>query len=204
MIFVVIRRLLPSLLILSSVAFSTIISFNFIYLFKIPMNMLTLGALALGFGMFVDNAIVVFENILRLRESGLEPVEAAIRGAREVFTPVLASTLTTIGVFFCFPFFQGRLRIYYLPLGIVMAIALITSLLVSFSLIPALSPKLLFVRKKKPAKPGRLSVDKVLHFFLKHPVEIILIVGLITFGSYRLFKKMWSSASSFAGIRKTG
>jgi len=104
MIFVVIRRLLPSLLILSSVAFSTIISFNFIYLFKIPMNMLTLGALALGFGMFVDNAIVVFENILRLRESGLDPVEAAIRGAREVFTPVLASTLTTIGVFFCFPF----------------------------------------------------------------------------------------------------
>jgi HAE1 family hydrophobic/amphiphilic exporter-1 len=139
--------------------------------------------------MFVDNSIVVFENILRLRESGLEPVEAAIRGAREVFTPVLASTLTTIGVFFCFPFFQGRLRIYYLPLGIVMAIALLTSLLVSFSLIPALSPKLLFVRKEKPAKPGRLSVDKVLHFCLKHPVEYNFIVGLITFGSYCLFKK---------------
>jgi len=81
MIFVVIRRLLPSLLILSSVAFSTIISFNFIYIFNISMNMLTLGALALGFGMFVDNAIVVFENTLRLREAGLEPVEAAIRGA---------------------------------------------------------------------------------------------------------------------------
>jgi len=189
MIFIVIRRLLPSLLILSSVAFSTIISFNFIYLFNISMNMLTLGAMALGFGMFVDNSIVVFENILRLRESGLEPVEAATRGAREVFTPVLASTLTTIGVFFCFPFFQGRLRIYYLPLGLVMAIALITSLLVSFSLIPALSPKLLFVRKKKPSRPGRLSVDKVLRFCLKHPVEIILIVCLITYGSYRLFKK---------------
>jgi len=189
MIFIVIRRLLPSLLILSSVAFSAIISFNFIYLFNISMNMLTLGALALGFGMFVDNSIVVFENILRLRESGLEPVEAATRGAREVFTPVLASTLTTIGVFFCFPFFQGRLRIYYLPLGLVMAIALMTSLLVSFSLIPALSPRLLFVRKKKPARPGKLSVDKVLRFCLKHPVEIILIVCLITYGSYRLFKK---------------
>jgi HAE1 family hydrophobic/amphiphilic exporter-1 len=49
MIFVVIRRLLPSLLILSSVAFSTIISFNFIYLFKISMNMLTLGASGSGF-----------------------------------------------------------------------------------------------------------------------------------------------------------
>lgn len=189
MIFIIIRRLAPSLLILSSVAFSAIISFNFIYLFKISLNMLTLGALALGFGMFVDNSIVVFENILRLREYGLEPKEAARRGAREVIMPVLASTLTTIGVFFCFPFFQGRLRIYYLPLGIVMSIALTTSLLVSFSLIPALSPKLLFLRTKKEKSRPFAFFEKVLSFSLKHPIEILLIVLLICYGSYRLFKK---------------
>ncbi|MDW3229665.1 MAG: efflux RND transporter permease subunit, partial [Acidobacteriota bacterium] len=140
LIFIIIRKFTPSLLILSSVLFSAVISFVFIYLFKISLNMLTLGAMALGFGMFVDNSIVVFENILRLRESGVEPKEAAIQGSWQMITPVLASTLTTISVFFCFPFFQGRLRIYYLPLGIVMALALTTSLLVSFSLIPALSP----------------------------------------------------------------
>lgn len=189
MIFIIIRRLAPSLLILSSVAFSAIISFNFIYLFKISLNMLTLGALALGFGMFVDNSIVVFENILRLREYGLEPKEAARRGAREVIMPVLASTLTTIGVFFCFPFFQGRLRIYYLPLGIVMSIALTTSLLVSFSLIPALSPKLLFLRTKKEKSRPLAFFEKVLSFSLKHPIEILLIVLLIFYGSYKLFKK---------------
>ncbi|MBC7361977.1 MAG: efflux RND transporter permease subunit [Candidatus Aminicenantes bacterium] len=189
MIFIIIRRLAPSLLILSSVAFSAIISFNFIYLFKISLNMLTLGALALGFGMFVDNSIVVFENILRLREYGLEPKEAARRGAREVIMPVLASTLTTIGVFFCFPFFQGRLRIYYLPLGIVMSIALTTSLLVSFSLIPALSPKLLFLRTKKEKSRPFAFFEKVLSFSLKHPIEILLIVLLICYGSYKLFKK---------------
>ena len=70
MIFIVLRRFKPSLLILSSIAFSIVITFNLIYLFKISLNMLTLGALALGFGMFVDNSIVVFENILRLRERG--------------------------------------------------------------------------------------------------------------------------------------
>ncbi|MBC7363486.1 MAG: efflux RND transporter permease subunit [Candidatus Aminicenantes bacterium] len=188
-IYVVIRKLAPSLLILSSVAFSAIISFNFIYLFKIPMNMLTLGAMALGFGMFVDNAIVVFENILRLRETGLEPQEAAYRGAKEVFIPVLASTLTTVSVFFCFPFFQGRLRVYYLPLGLVMSIALLTSLLVSFSLIPALSPRLLFVRKKKEKSRPLLIFEKLISFSLKHPVEILLVVVLIGFGSYKLFRK---------------
>lgn len=188
-IFVIIRKLAPSLLILSSVAFSAIISFNFIYLFKIPMNMLTLGAMALGFGMFVDNAIVVFENTLRLREAGLEPREAAIQGAKEVWVPVLASTLTTVGVFFCFPFFQGRLRIYYLPLGLVMSIALLTSLLVSFSLIPALSPKLLFVRKKKGKSRPLLIFEKIISFSLKHPIEILLMVLLLGFGSYKLFRK---------------
>ncbi|MCR4396077.1 MAG: efflux RND transporter permease subunit, partial [Candidatus Saccharicenans sp.] len=189
MIFIIIRRLSPSLLILSSVLFSAVISFNFIYLFKISLNMLTLGALALGFGIFVDKSIVVFENILRLRESGWSPAEASIQGPRRVITPVLASTLTTIGVFFCFPFFQGRLRIYYLPLGIVMSLALTTSLLVSFSLIPALSPRLLSARQRKERSPALLFFEKVLRFSLKHPLEILLIIGLLTFGSYRVFKK---------------
>jgi len=189
MIFIIIRKLSPSLLILSSVIFSAVIAFNFIYLFKISLNMLTLGALALGFGIFVDNSIVVFENILRLRESGLAPKEAALAGARQMVTPVLASTLTTIGVFFCFPFFQGRLRIYYLPLGIVMSLALATSLLVSFSLIPALSPRLLYLQPGKQKDRVFSVFEKILRFCLKHPLEILLIIGLITFGSYRTFKK---------------
>lgn len=189
LIFIIIRKFTPSLLILSSVLFSAVISFVFIYLFKISLNMLTLGAMALGFGMFVDNSIVVFENILRLRESGVEPKEAAIQGSWQMITPVLASTLTTISVFFCFPFFQGRLRIYYLPLGIVMALALTTSLLVSFSLIPALSPRLLFLREKGGKIRPLGFFDKLLKFSLKHPVEILLIIALITFGSYKLFRK---------------
>jgi len=189
MIFIIIRRLSPSLLILSSVLFSAVISFNFIYLFKISLNLLTLGAMALGFGIFVDNSIVVFENIMRLREEGRPPREAAILGARQVITPVLASTLTTIGVFFSFPFFQGRLKIYYLPLGLVMAIALTTSFLVSFSLIPSLSPRLLLVEKRKEGPPSFTFFEKILRFSLKHPVEILLIVGLLSFASYKIFRK---------------
>lgn len=189
MIFIVLRRPAPSLLILSSIGVSLFFTFILIYFFHIPMNMLTLGALALGIGMFVDNAIVVFDAILRKREAGFSPAQAAELGPKEVFTAVLASTLTTMVVFFAFPYFQGRLKIYYLPLGIVICSALAASLLVSFSLIPALSPR--FLKKagrRKEGRTGRLF-DGVLKLAIKCPLEVLLIVGLLIFGSYKWFRK---------------
>jgi HAE1 family hydrophobic/amphiphilic exporter-1 len=188
MVFVVLRRLKPSLLILSSVAFSVVITFNLIYILRISMNMLTLGALAMGFGMFVDNAIVVFENTLRLREQGLSPVEAAIQGPQEVFVAVLASTLTTVAVFSSFPFFQGKLKIYYLPLAMVIVSALIASLFVAFSLIPALSPRLLEKKRGVRTKKAMVWFERFLGAVLKHPAEVILIVVALLFGSYKWFR----------------
>ena len=190
MIFVVLRRVKPSLLILSSIAFSIVITFNLIYAFKISLNMLTLGALALGFGMFVDNSIVVFENILRLREGGMEAREASIQGPKEVFIAVLASTLTTMAVFFSFPFFQGKLKIYYLPLAIVIASAMAASLLVSFTLVPALSPRLLQKRGRDgDAREGRSPrFEKALGVLIGHPVEVLLVVAALLFGSYKWFR----------------
>ncbi len=188
MIFVVLRRFTPSLLILASIAFSVVITFNLIYFFGISLNMLTLGALALGFGMFVDNAIVVFENTLRLRESGLDPRSAALQSPREVFVAVLASTLTTIAVFFSFPFFQGRLKMYYLPLAIVIGSALASSLLISFTLIPALSPRLLHKRRGLTVnKPGRFF-GRFLRFCFRHPLEVLLLTAAALGGSYLWFK----------------
>jgi HAE1 family hydrophobic/amphiphilic exporter-1 len=191
MVFVVLRRIKPSLLILSSIAFSIVITFNLIYAFDISLNMLTLGALALGFGMFVDNSIVVFENILRLREGGMEAREAAIRGPQQVFVAVLASTLTTMAVFFSFPFFQGKLKIYYLPLAIVIASAMAASLFVSFSLVPALSPRLIEKRKAGgPTVGERRSprFEKALGVLIRHPVEVLLIVVALLFGAYKWFR----------------
>lgn len=191
MIFVVLRRFTPCLLILSSIAFSIVITFNLIYAFKISLNMLTLGALALGFGMFVDNSIVVFENILRLREGGMEAREASIQGPKKVFIAVLASTLTTMAVFFSFPFFQGKLKIYYLPLAIVIASAMAASLLVSFTLVPALCPRLIEKKKRKYAaaqEKRSLRFEKTLGVLIRHPVKVLLVVAALIFGSYRWFR----------------
>jgi HAE1 family hydrophobic/amphiphilic exporter-1 len=188
-IFLILRNFKPSLLILSSIVFSVLITFNLIYFLKISLNLLTLGGLALGFGLFVDNSIVVFENVLRYREKGFSPIQAAIKGSKEVFLPVLAATLTTMSVFFSFAYFQGRLKIYYLPLAIVISSALAASLLVSFSLIPALSPKLLKKGRKERKERIRSTYEKSLRFFLRHPVEIIIIIVLLFVGSYTWFKK---------------
>ncbi len=188
MIFIVLRRVGPSLLILSSIAFSTVITFNLIYVFKVSMNMLTLGALALGFGMFVDDSIVVFENTLRHREKGAAPLEAASKGPREVFVAVLASTLTTISVFVCFPYFQGRLKIYYLPLAVVISSALAASLLVSFSLIPALSPRFLRKTRVRPPAAARKRFERFLSAVLRHPVPILVVVAALLYGSYKWFR----------------
>ena len=151
-----------------------LITFNLLYFFKVSINLLTLGGLALGFGLFVDNSIVVFENVLRLREKGLSPFQAAIQGSREVFLPVLAATLTTMSVFFSFVYFTGRMKIYYLPLAIIISSALAASLFVSFSLIPALSPRLLKKGKKERKEKFRNVYEKFLKFILRHPVEFIL------------------------------
>jgi HAE1 family hydrophobic/amphiphilic exporter-1 len=188
LVFLILRSFKPSILVLSSIAFSVLITFNLIYFLKISINILTLGGLALGFGLFVDNSIVVFENVLRYREKGATPVEAAIKGSKEVFMPVLAATLTTMSVFFSFAYFTGRLQLYYLPLAIVIASALAASLLVSFSLIPALSPRLLKKGKKERKEKFRDTYQNLLKVLLRHPIIVLLVMVLAFWGSYKWFK----------------
>ncbi|MCK4337542.1 MAG: efflux RND transporter permease subunit, partial [Candidatus Aminicenantes bacterium] len=202
LVFLVLRNFRPSILVLSSIIFSVLITFNLIYIFKISMNLLTLGGLALGFGLFVDNSIVVFENILRLKEKGLPPIRAAVEGAREVFLPVLAATLTTISVFFSFAFFQGRLKIYYLPLAVIMTSALFASLIVSFSLIPALSPR--FLKRKRREKNARFQggFERALKFLIRHPIEVILIITVIFVFSFRWFKAEVTQGEFFSWYSK--
>lgn len=187
-VFILIKRIKPSLLILSSIVFSVVITLNLAYLVRISLNMLTLGALALGFGMFVDNSIVVFENILRLREKGSPPLEAAVRGSREVLKPVLISTLTTLCVFFSFPFFQGRLRVYYLPLAVVMASALTASFCVSFSLIPALSPFLLNIKRARREAARSSVCARFIRYLLGRRAGTLLIAAALLAGSFRWFE----------------
>jgi hydrophobic/amphiphilic exporter-1 (mainly G- bacteria), HAE1 family len=136
-------------IVFATIGFSILIALNLIYFFGYTLNVLTLMGLAMGFGLIVDNAIVVLENIYRkwqgLRSTGeTRPVaEIAEEGVREVVLAILAATATTVIVFLPFLYLQGELRDYYIPFAIVVGMSLVASLFVAFTFIPALAAKLL-------------------------------------------------------------
>ncbi|MEJ2203754.1 MAG: efflux RND transporter permease subunit, partial [Gemmatimonadota bacterium] len=144
------RSFRSAALIFATIAFSVLIALNLIYFGALTLNLLTLMGLAMGFGLIVDNAIVVLENVYRRWQRGERPEEAAERGAREVVLPILASTATTLIVFVPFVYLQGELRIYYVPLAIVVALTLVASLFVAFTFIPALAARVLRFRGRAP------------------------------------------------------
>lgn len=77
------------------------------YLFNISFNIVSLGGIAVGIGMLLDNSIIVIENVTRYRKMGLSVRESALRGSNEVAMPVVAATLTTIAVFLPLIFMKG-------------------------------------------------------------------------------------------------
>jgi hydrophobic/amphiphilic exporter-1 (mainly G- bacteria), HAE1 family len=187
-LFIIVRDIKASMLIFSSVFFSVCATLTAIFLFKIPLNLLTMSGLALGFGLFVDNAVVVFDSILRFREKGASLKESAVEGARAVILPVLSSTFTTIIVFFSFALlFKDRLRIYYLPLAYIIAISLLSSIVVSFVLIPSLSARIKLKLKKDKKSDGMFKKGKFFPFILRYPLVIIVPIIVIFFFSLNTF-----------------
>jgi len=121
-----------------SIPLSVVAAFVAMHLFGVSINMMSLGGLALGIGMLVDNSIVVLESIFRCREEGDEPPEAAVRGARAVSSAVIASTLTTVAVFFPIVFVEGIAGQVFRDQALTVVISLVASLAVALYFVPAL------------------------------------------------------------------
>ncbi len=107
----------------------------------VSLNMISLGGLALGVGMLVDNSIVVLENIFRIREEGKDWIAASIEGAREVAMPVTASTLTTCAVFLPIIYVEGIAGQLFRDQSLTVAFSLLASLVVALTLLPALASR---------------------------------------------------------------
>lgn len=118
---------------------SVIATFNLMYGADLSLNIMSLGGLALGIGLPVDNAIVVLENIARHREMGKSVLEAARAGADEVGTAIIASTLTTIAVFGPLVFVGGIAGQLFRDQALTVTLSLLASLIVALTLIPMLA-----------------------------------------------------------------
>ncbi len=142
-LYVFLRSVRSTLIVGTAIPVSIIATFVLMYYNNISINLMSLGGLTLGVGMLVDNSIVVLESIYRKIEEGEHGIPAAIDGAREVATSVIASTLTTIAVFLPITFSGGITAQIFNELAMTIAFALISSLGVSLTFVPMASSILL-------------------------------------------------------------
>lgn len=151
-LFIFLRNIRTTLIIAIAIPISVISTFVLIYLSKTTLNLISMGGLALGVGMMVDNAIVVLENIYRHRQEGKSRFESALLGAKEVGGAIIASTLTTVVVFVPIIFTEGMAAEIFKEMAITVTFSLLASLAVALTIVPMLSSKMLKVAKKEKSK----------------------------------------------------
>ncbi|MDD3642556.1 MAG: efflux RND transporter permease subunit, partial [Candidatus Krumholzibacteria bacterium] len=142
-LYVFLRRIGTTAIISVSIPVSILATFNLMYFNGLSLNIMTLGGLALGAGMLVDNAIVVVENIVRSIEAGMGPREAAAAGASEVGGAISASTITTVVVFLPIVYLHGTAGALFKDQAWTVAFSLISSLAVAVLVIPMLAGRFL-------------------------------------------------------------
>ncbi len=137
------RSVTSTLVVAVAIPVSIVASFLMMWLFGRTLNVISLAGMAFAVGMVVDNSIVVLENIYRHRQMGKSRAEAAYDGAREVWGAVLASTLTTVAVFVPVVFIREEAGQLFGDIALAISCAVALSLLVSITVIPSLSAKIL-------------------------------------------------------------
>jgi len=185
------RNIRSTLIIALAIPISIITTFLLIYFSGLTINIISLGGLALGIGMVVDNSIVVLENIYRFRQGGLSRIESASKGSDEVGMAIAASTLTTIMVFLPVVFVEGLASQLFKELALTVSFSLFASLLVALTLVPMLSSRILKVSKKHKEMKEREGFIKIfyrksLRWSLNHRLFVVIFLIALFAGSVAL------------------
>lgn len=184
------RDVRPTLVVALSIPLSVLAAVVALYFSKISLNIMSLSGLALGIGMLVDNSIVVMENIYRLRGYGVEAPRAAVQGTKQVTGSIVASTLTTVCVYFPLIFTTGMVRDLMMPMSLSIIYCLMASLLVAMTLIPATSSTLLRNAKPKEHKIfDRIQelYGAILEFCLKVKIlPLVIAIVLLALAVWRV------------------
>ena len=193
-LFIFLRRIGTTLIVSIAMPISIIATFNLMYFNDLSINIMTLGGLALGAGMLVDNAIVVIENIFRNHENGMSAKDAAIHGTAEVGGAITASTLTTIVVFLPIVYLHGASGELFKDQAWTVAFSLLSSLFVAIFVIPMLYHR--FYRKKtapvKRLSTGMNLYGKLLGNILKAKWVVIIVGFAMAGASFLLLPKIGS------------
>ncbi len=198
-LYLFLRNFWTTVIISISIPVSVIATFNLMYGNSISLNIMSLGGIVLGIGMLVDNSIVVLENIARHKEQGKGIIEAAREGAGEVGMAVVASTLTTIAVFFPLVFVQGIAGQLFRDQALTVTFSLLASLVVAITLIPMMSSlggtkkELPPLELKEPrTKAGRMLRAIRMFFFYTIPTLFTRGIRFISRWIAKIFKVLFT------------
>ncbi|NOX89693.1 MAG: efflux RND transporter permease subunit [Calditrichaeota bacterium] len=182
LLYIVLKRLYFTFVIILSIVLAVLTVFILIKFMGYSINLLTLAGLALGLGFIVDNSILSFDAIEPFRDK-----KQIIEHTSKIIFPIFASMLTTLAALLPFIFLSGKMRIYYISFAFVVAIALIASVIFSFTFIPA-SYWQIIKRIKKPHNKNLISNNIIKRVYQKFLLKIlrwkklILILSVLAFG----------------------
>lgn len=187
------RNISSTIITASAIPISVIGTFIFMQAMGRNLNVVSLAGLSLAIGIFVDNAIVVLENIDRHRKMGASSYDAAYLGAKEVWGAIVASSLTNIAVFLPIMFIKDEAGQLFMDIAVAITFATAISLFVSITVIPMLSEKLFRLSgvrsKEKFAVLGGIgnrleeTIMKFVHIAVKNPFTRLTTVSSLTFFS---------------------
>ncbi len=174
--------------IILTIPVSLCIAVILMYFSKLSFNVMTLSGLGLGVGMLVDNAIIIIENIALHSKKEKDKTKLIVNATKELFMPILASTLTTIIVFLPLVFLEPEVKKLYTPFGLAIAYSLLASLVGSIIFVPYFMPKLFkkieFKKLKWEEKLIKYFIN-LLKFVFRNYREILFItLGLFIFTFY--------------------
>ena len=185
-LFLFLRSITVTMVIGMAIPISILATFTLMYFQDLTLNVMTLGGLALGAGMLVDNAIVVIENIYRRLELGADPYEASAKGASEVGVAILASTLTTVSVFLPIVFVQGLVGELFEEQAWTVVFSLLSSLIVAMTVVPMLSSRLLRPQSSDGRPKQRRWYSAGLSLALDHKFVVFVFIGITAGATFQM------------------
>ncbi|WP_339257714.1 efflux RND transporter permease subunit [Paenibacillus sp. FSL R5-0713] len=190
------RNIRSTIISIISIPLSLLMALTALNMMDITLNMMTLGAMTVAIGRVVDDSIVVIENIYRrltLKGEKLKGRELVREATREMFIPILSSTIVTIAVFLPLALVSGMVGELFLPFALTMVFALLASLIVAITIVPMLAHSLfrkgLKNKQNHEEKPGKMAegYKRLLNWTLSHKLITVSIAVILLVGSLFLY-----------------
>ncbi|PJN58817.1 Swarming motility protein SwrC [Paenibacillus sp. GM1FR] len=190
------RNIRSTIISIISIPLSLLMALTALNMMDITLNMMTLGAMTVAIGRVVDDSIVVIENIYRrltLKGEKLKGRELVREATREMFVPILSSTIVTIAVFLPLALVSGMVGELFTPFALTMVFALLASLIVAITIVPMLAHTLfrggLKNKQNHEEKPGKMAegYKRLLNWTLSHKLITVSIAVILLVGSLFLY-----------------